>query len=521
MGSVLQPAPFQTFERGIFRELDATRTPRGAVYDGRNVMFQNGIVRKRFGFDNLGPALSGTIQRVFDFFNVAGTQNTLAIGTAGIWSYADATSTWTQRTTYASGSLTQIPSITVFNGTVIVANGGDPMKSWDGIAGSFSNLTGTPPTTARYVLGYQNHLLCAQPTIAGTFYPYRVMWSDFNNPNQWASGDAAIVDLLDTSDPINGLALIGNYGVVGRRGSLWLIAPASSPAFYQFWKQVDGYGVLAPGSFTEQSVTPKGIPFLSDVDLCVFNGSVATPVALSQERPGESPLRNVLAAGAVNYAQIGTAVCDIDIDHGFYLLAFPSTGTSLSPDLIAAWDWPHDTMTLHDKPVTALGRRARPIGVRWMDVTVPWNAVGPLRWNDPLLNAQYPLVCCAQGAQVFQQSPFLSDNGAAITSTITTRLWDLDWSGMKRVERAQITFNVQQKGLLTYYHLTSDSSDLSQATQWGPYFADMTQNTQVWLDIDDTPPAKYHAAKIVHNIVNADLALKDLTFWHKRRGVQG
>jgi hypothetical protein len=512
--TVYAPYRFPSFRNGIWKFDDPTVLARdrpGTLADGNDITFQGGIVHKRFGFDNLGGVLSGTIQRVLDFFQKDLTQHTLAIGTAGAWDYNDGTGVWTLRTSYA-GSPLIIPSTAVFNGIFVAVNGNDTLRSWDGIAANFSVLGGNPPTTARGLLGYKNHLIAIYPTIGGTIYPFRMIWSDFNNINQWASGDAGLVDLLETNDPFQALSSFGEWGVLGRRFSIWNILPANAPAFYQLQKSFDRAGVLAPASM---QVVPQGVYYLSDDDLYIYN-------AISGSGVGQG-MRNVIAMGTPGYANMGAVVSTTDIDHAEYWMAFPSTPSASGNDRVLVHGYKDGYLSLHNKPFTALGGRASVSGKTWSAISgggALWAPIAGSTWSQVIGSTGYPLLCGALGAQPLVQSPAFSDNGVGIISSLTTAMTDMDDPSLKRLSRAALIFVAQLVGLLTIYILTSDIGDLSTAASFGPYTVSLAGQREAWVDIDDVPPAKYFAVKIVHNAAS-DIGLKEIALWKRSRGVWG
>ena len=495
----------------VYRSGEPGYMQPGRIYDARNVRFREGAVRKRAGWDNLGGALSGTIQQVFEFINVSGIFNTVAIGTAGAWSYSDGTNTWTNRATLA-GSINQIPKYAVFNGKLVICNGefNNPQE-WDGVAASFTALTGSPPTFCRDLLGYQNHLLAVAPTFGATLYPYRVAWSDFNNENQWASGDAAVVDLLDRSDLLQAISFFADFGALFRRTTVMNILPAAAPAFYQFSNVVQG-GLLAPASVQR---LPQGIAYLSDDYLRLYNGYSAPEVVVA--------LHPLIAEAGFNYQAAGTIVSTIDIDHAEYLLAFPQSTTSSTPDTIASWAYKENYASLDDHAVTALGGRTRRIGgLAWNDPSLAnatWGSLAGVQWASPILQQGFPQLTGASGAQPLVQSIFLSDNGVAYNSYVKSGLWDLGDPGFKRVERLGLEFDAQASGQLSVYLLASESASIATATLLGPYLVSLTGQNAVYVDCDDVPSARYFGIYIVHSVANQDWGLRDAILYARPRGM--
>jgi hypothetical protein len=516
MATILKPFPFSgaDFSKGIATLPDPIKTPQGYIADGRNVRFYRGVINKRPGMTSAGT-LTGTIQRIIEYVDLRGNWHWLAISTTGIWSQDSPSGGWTQRATLA-GNVNWIPSFTEFQGQAVVSNDVDPIQVWDGTATSFTAITGTgAPDHARYVLGYQNHLLVGYPTLAGVVYPYRIMWADFNSWTNWTTGDAAIVDLLDFGDPIMGLNTVAEFGVLGRRYSIWLVLGAPSPAFYQFSKRQDQAGVIAPGSFSIEQISELGLPYLSDNDIFLVNGISAQGVG--------TPIRNLIAMNGINWNQLSTAVATVHQPFGEYWLAFAADKASTANDTIAVWNWKDQTFSLDDTKATALGRRQQMWQPRWSDFPIAWfdpSVKNIVRWNAASA-PDAPQVAIGQGAVIQQVTTPPNDNGSAFTSYVTTQLWDLGQPGRKRVERVQLSQDVEtSQGPISAYLITSESSDYYTAASWGPYSLSLGNEQELWFDTDGVDSAKYFAVHLEHAQPCA-WNLRDITLWARGRGMMG
>jgi hypothetical protein len=522
VASDLRAYPFGPFPFGVNRDCDTVYGQRpgqmkaGQVYDAHNVTMPRGPVQKRMGFAPMGAALSGIIQVLYDYYDLTGTQHTLAIGTAGAWSWSDSTRTWTSLGTLHGNTLA-IPWVTVFNGTLVLCNQTttDGLQSITG-SGPLTAITGSgAPASARALQGYENHLLAIDPTLGGVEYPYRVMWSDFNSITNWASGDAAIVDLLDVSDPLMALGTLGVYGTLFPQHSVYNILPAAAPAFYQFQQQVTRGGIAAPSSLRQISL---GAPYLSFDDLYIYNGSSDTPF-------GGGYLRPVLSQGGPKFMLLSAVVSTVNESGAEYWISFPSSHSSTQNDLVAVIGYQGvepgspGYVTFYDLTASALGARTLTSALTW-DVMTTWPSYAGVAWNSPGTSARFPVMLYANGPQVYQQGPGFDDNGVAITSTVTTGLADFGVEGEKELQRVLVVMDGEPSvptATVSVSVLTSDTGNLKGAVSHGPYTGAVGSARECWIDCDDVPAARYFGVAFTHAVLDQDIGLRDLVgLWRVR-----
>lgn len=502
MPSVLQTYPIQNIGGGVNQLLDATAIPDNFASDARNVTFFRQIVTKRTGFENFGNAVSGTVQKIFDFFEISRVKHTMLGSTAGVYEYDPNTNTWVNRANI-QGFLDQIPTWEVFNGQLVYANGRAPLQIWDGTTSSMTPITGNgAPDTGRYVMGYLNRLLVGSPVVTGTSRPYRVMWSDFNRPTIFNSGDAGAVELIDTDDPIMGLTRISTYGVLVRRYSVWLILPTDAPAFYRFEKRVDRIGCIAPGSI---QTTPMGVIYLGDDNLYMFNGVSSAPVG--------NALRNIFV-NSINKAAVGQCVSTIDVSKSEYWLSIPVFGAS-TPNLIIVYNYADGYLTIHDLQFSCLGYMNTFSPMRFSDLPNPFNTYN-ISFDSGMLNAGFPIVVAGNGSQAYKASLTKSDFGTQIFSYFVTKLSSFGSPMFKRVERVLIVMDRPGTGNMNVQLGYSD--DGSTVNYSNPVTVPVSGSQSVWVDFDGIPASMFFNLKISSTGVSDDFAIKSIVFYYRPRG---
>ena len=320
------------------------------------------------------------------------------------------------------------------------------------------------------------------------------------------------------SDRLIGLSTIGPYGALFRQNTVMNILPAASPAFYSFQQQEERAGLFVPASI--QQVT-AGIPYLAVDDLYQYNGSASTPFAGGTLRP-------VLAQGNENPAALQGAVSTIDPDMGEYWIAFPSSGVSTQNDLLAVVGYQGNVpgaqgyTSFFDLQATALGYRALGVGLQWNNMT-NWNLYVGQRWNAGQGLARFPLQIYANGAQVYQQSGTLDDNGSPIPAYVRTGLTDFGEPGDKEVQRWLVLIDTEpatSDATISLTVFTSNTGDMQTARAWGPYFAEINTPGEVWIDADDIPAAIYWGVQVTQSILYEDFGLRDIVAFQRPRRSQ-
>ncbi len=533
MTSVLKPYPMGPFAAGLNKQDPAIIIPPQFGSDGHDVTFYRKVVRKRTGFEKLGVnTITGQVQRFADYFTLARAQSTMAMGPGGLFFLNDATNTWTSLSALA-GVYTIVPSWEVYNGIFVYADGVNALRSWDGVAASTTNLVGTPPATARFLLGFGNHLIAGYPQVGPTVFPFRVMWTDKDNINQWATGDAAIVDFLETDDVITGLAKYGAYGVMLRQYSIWVIQVAAAPAIYRFDRVVDKMGCIAPGSV---QVLPNGIAYLGYDGLLLFNGATAPSPVLE-------PLRNEVM-GQLDFNQTAIITSDVDLVNGEYWMLWPTTGNTI-PNRVLIYNYleghgsihsfPRDSANLQSTTYFGIGRRlSKTPATRFSDLPLAFTAYnipfssGTTGIGLPKLMLAQPTPSAAPTQAVIASivkadfDTSLGTQTVPISSSFTTRLDNFGSPSWKRVLRLQIICERQPVGAtLTIEPGTSD--DGNQITFASVRTLDMSAISatgSIWVETDDVPEALYHCVRVSNSQVNVDFGIIQIVFWGRERGAQ-
>lgn len=194
------------------------------------------------------------------------------IGLDKIERYNSTTSAWTDITgTDLTGSTTDLVStaLPLLSGKPIlcITNGKDAIRKWTA-TGNTAVLGGTPPI-ARFIQEYKTYLVAANIG-GGTDINQRMQWSDTADPENWSTGNAGSVDLVEDGEAITGLNLFGSYLCVHKERSIYLGYLVSSSSIFLFDRKSTGVGTIANGSI--QNLPSGEQIFLAKDGLYLFNG---------------------------------------------------------------------------------------------------------------------------------------------------------------------------------------------------------------------------------------------------------
>jgi len=244
---------------GVIRTLPAHQLPDDAAYNASNIILYKGALTSRPGTVSvssgplvLTPIPLSTGALIIDGLGLpASTVPFIITGSIG---QAFRAGTWQDITgtplTVANPPprTTQIVlgTATGLQPTMVIANGVDPTKQWDGQGtGLWSDIAGAPKWT---------DLCTAQDRIVGIVPPYTIQWGEQALLTMWPSANRRILadTAGDTTEPLVAISGRGDAGViVYRRDSIWLGTPsgrANSAGIFQWVLKGIIDGPAGPGA---------------------------------------------------------------------------------------------------------------------------------------------------------------------------------------------------------------------------------------------------------------------------------
>lgn len=282
--------------------------------DCQNVFFEDGLVKKRYGYVQMGDnlPLSGAVVGIDQFYDFAGNSWLLAMTEDQIYKWLPASSIWETLSdaggaygegAYGEGayganifdaftgsnedffSYDYVRKSTETDPWWIATNGVDSIKKFTGI-GTISDLivdypSGVTSLLAKIVVEFKSHLLLMDVTENGDRYPQRVRWSDTADPEDFVNGNASYDDLSGADWIVGAIKFKGDYLVIIKERSIWLGYATGDSDVFQFDQKVTGAGCSAGN--TIESLGDE-IIFLGWDDVYVFNGIDYEPIGTPIQR---------------------------------------------------------------------------------------------------------------------------------------------------------------------------------------------------------------------------------------------
>jgi len=155
----------------------------------------------------------------------------------------------------------------VFNDTLIMLSGKNPVKKWGGGAATVANLGGTPPQAR-----FGSHHAVDYLFFAGhTSNPSQIRYSDTATHETWPIGNTLELGRND-GQIITGLQRFGHTTAVFKTSSIWLVS-GTTPNDFTINPTPSDVGCIAPNSLV---LTDAGIFFWSEAGPAIFNGFKTT-----------------------------------------------------------------------------------------------------------------------------------------------------------------------------------------------------------------------------------------------------
>jgi hypothetical protein len=311
---------FDTFIGGYSSDLDPEMLPKNFLSAGQNIQYNKGLVSKRDGRQlfSAGP-FTGTANGLWVFQLSGGTSYLLVVTTTNFYKYNVGAQTWTDITPVGGlhGTTTLAPQFITYNDKVYVTNGVDAIFYWDGVAANAVFVTGNGAPNACYaIMVFAGFFFAIRPTVGATLFGWRVMWSDFNNPTVFNSGQAGAVDLNDTAEQVMTAAVMGRWMSIYKTSTIYNTVFIGAPVYFDF-RRIDTPGISLRRSLVQ-------IPMLG---LFGFGRDDAYIFDQNQSRPIGKPVRQEILT-KINWQGADTANAWVRPDIGRVYFNVPFTATT-------------------------------------------------------------------------------------------------------------------------------------------------------------------------------------------------
>jgi len=324
---------------GIVLSENPLSLPPGTLIGGRNVVADDGRLRKRLGYTIIkASALADTCRFAIYFRNASGTDCLVACTHDTMYKYNSATNAFDSLATLTGTGENAYYDAEVWAGTLyLVKQGGDAWK-WDGAAASATDVSASLTSQATYLRAFNSRLIGAN---CGAGTTQSIYWSAPLLPEDWAGSGSGNETRTTLRGDITGIELVGRAMAIFAEESIELMGegPDSSTPFF-FEPAEPTIGTRSPHSICQLGPPFSGmLVFLgSDLNIHTFNGYRAEPVADAIH----SFLRDNLEED-----YLSKAWGRVWPDYGVYRLAVPTQG-STENNLIIDWWYRKKQFYIHE-----------------------------------------------------------------------------------------------------------------------------------------------------------------------------
>jgi len=267
----------KNFMGGLNQAADDSALSVNQSRNAQNVDVASGTLKTISGYSKyVASAVPAGVTRLMKFYKTNTTTGVvtsylLAATAAAVYYWNTSTEAWTALGTgYSSGDWDFLNYQISATDVIIMGNGVDVMKKWDGT--TFASLGGTPPVAKSISIHAER--LWATGVKA---YPNTVYYSDDLNPENWTGGEDAAGEIyLPTWDGgvCIGVSTIFSDLVIFKTNNIYRVV-GTYPSVYEVKEVYSSVGAIA-----ERSIVSGGDKafFLSKDGLYYYNGVSAYPL---------------------------------------------------------------------------------------------------------------------------------------------------------------------------------------------------------------------------------------------------
>lgn len=420
--------------------IDARSTP-----DCKNIQIDRNVLGKRFGTTAVGASLGERVLGMAEL-QIGNDTYFVRIGPTTVELLNKTNSTWSDITGTALTANNNYRidfAFPLLSGSkaMVFTNYIDAVRKYTG-SGNTAALGGSPPK-AKFCVAFGPYLILAYIDDSGDEFSSRLQWCDTGNIENWSSGNAGSLNLMDDPDDITGLGILGQFVTVHKKSSIYTGYLVSTSEVFRFDRKNTGVGAAC-------FATIKQLPgsdqiFLSYDGFHIFNGITAPLI----ESAAMDELRE-----SINPQYINKCWSVIVRERDEYWCGIP-TGSDTEPNTVYKYNYRTGQLYKDERTnICAAALYEKTTQISWNEKLNTWNSDTTL-WNNVIYLALNPVVALGDSSGLVTiQEPVYNDNGSAISSYWVSKdftaqdLGDNDLGRMVRWNKIQVwakgsTLNVQ------------------------------------------------------------------------------
>lgn len=477
MPSRLQEKPIVAPDLGLISGSPRQAVPSRGWFSVKNSRFQRGKTLKVSGFEKVQTgALADQVTGIFEYRKTTGYSAWIVTTLTKIYKKTGTDATFVDITgTALSANVDDWADFAVFRDLLIITNGKDTVRKWDGIAATTSNLAGSPPK-ARRVCVFQNHVVLSHIDPYGTPATQKIQWSDLGDAEVWVGGEAGSLSFLDEPTPILDSVPLRDSLIVYKEDAGYLIDYAGFPFTMTSRRLFTGVGPIA----SRVIIDVRDAHYWLSTDNHVYKSTLSGPEPIGQAV-------RVEIFDNLNYEQKGRAFGFLHNPANEIYFVVP-TGASLFPNKAYICAYLEDKWGSRDLSATAASEK----GVRrlnvltWDSVTSAWDAQTVV-WDGSTLQIGADMILHGNSSGfVFQHTAGVLDaDGVAIDFDIESGMDAYDQPGKKkRVMALHLQYEQASSTVLTVHILHAKEPGLTPISS-AAITVTLDGSGDQWVDVTD------------------------------------
>lgn len=312
-----------------------------------------------------------------------------------------------------TGDETNLWNMDIFDDKLILTNFADAIQEWDGSAIACIALPGSPPR-ARCLRKYKTYLVLGDVYDAN-HTPQRIQWCDTGDEENWSTGNAGYIDLMEGVDWITGMEILNDKLVIFKERSIYTAYLVNTEDIYQLDYKIQGVGASSGNCIINLG---DEIIFMGWDNFYAFNG-------LSIEAVGDNVKDEIF--NRINPANIYNChahiIEELDEIHFFAPIQTGEYPTEAFIYNYANRCWTRDTRS----NITRCGYFTVQTTQTWDLLQGTWNDQG-WKWDDRTILQAAPsnLIGDSSGYIYVWDYSKNSDNGVAFSSYVDTKDFVMD-----------------------------------------------------------------------------------------------
>ena len=452
-------------------------TAGGTVLDGTVTWTEVGVNK-----------VDGELMAIDNYYKFNGDQFLMLVTTRRVYYLNPITNTFIDITgdNLLTGSIDNPVFTENAQDLIVITNGVNPIKYWDGVATSIADLAGltdclggVTSVRAKSMLFASNFLMLLNTTENGVSCPQRLRTSQINNIEKWkmndnGSGEAFWGDLTDGVDWGQRLMPLGNYVVAYKERSIQVLSYVGGTLIWDKRPAIIGTGLLAP----------RAIGDLGDEHIFIGPDNIYSFDLIDPKIAGDDISKSFFEILDPSKSHLTTGFFIEETPEVWFVFVSTSSPDEF-PDKALTYNTDTKAWSIRDMPMTAFGYYNLIDEQIWDTDEETWDS-DDSAWNSSTKLANAPINLCGDMQGYIYVLDGHSKDGANLDCFIRTKLFDFENPfQLKRAKRIQ--FMVSREGPYNLQVRVGSAANVDEEITWSASkYMSLDKTSPPWVDIDIT-----------------------------------